>query len=201
MTNFNNNKTFAEAARSLKANTDSLIENIDMSVTLDECTDALLDEQLLPLQEQVINRMNELGLEPDNCNLRAAVSRVEFQHALQARRIPSIAALHKIARVLQCNLVFELQPAKSDTKLVCALTPQMNAAEAKAEVDRLLSEIKLEVRTQFSIAVLGVPSQNMDLDYFFSTRLLFRAAASRLHTIQIKLEPTLESIEWSANAL
>lgn len=200
MTHFNNNRTFEEAARSLKASIDSLVGNIDTTVTLDECTDALLDEQLHPLQEQVINRMKELGLEPDNCNLRAAVSRIEFQHALQARRIPSIAALHKIARVLQCNLVFELQSAKSE-KLSCVLTPQMNAAEAKAEVDRLLSEIKLEVRTQFCIAVLGVPSQNMDLDYFFSTRLLFRAAASRLHNIQIKLEPTLESIELSANIL
>ena len=198
----NNNESAHSKFHKINAYTQALMEQIDLNPTIDECVALLMSEQVIRVSLQVQGRMHELRMSPETLNLRAKVSKLELTNLLVCKSLPSLKSLWSIAKVLHCDLSFTAIPTALVEGMSIDTSFKQDASEEDAQenLSLLLRGLAQPVEMKFGSAVIFA-SYSEPVNSFFSTRYLFRAVASRLHTLQLDLKPTLESLEYHANVL
>lgn len=186
----------------IMAHTRALIEGIDMNPAIDECVEMLMAEQVIELSLQVQNRMHDLKLSREGLNLRAKVSKLELTNLLSCKSLPSLKALWSIAKTLNCDLAITAIPSEHATGLESDIRLGRDYSEESAQsaldsLQRCLTQI---VPTRTGGAMV-YSINNETLNSFFSTRFLFRSAASRMFSLKLELKPALASAEHLPKAV
>lgn len=198
----NNNEIVDAKLKQIKAQTQALIEQIDLNPTIDECVELIMAEQLIQLSLQVQHRMHELRMSPETLNLKASVSKLELTSLLTCKRLPSLRALCSIANALHCDLRLNAEPTAQSAgmRVLISIRPNFSENDVKENLALLLKSSRLIVETKLGGAYI-LSCFDEPLDSFFSTRFLFRSLVSRMYTLKLELQATLESVEYHATVI